>query len=428
MITRRSLALGATSSALAVAASRSRAANSGAIEVWSLEAPGDATVVGRAIAHVVRTFEASHPGVELKITSMPWQQLSPTLLRASRARRVPDLAMFYSPDMPVQIDAHTVMPLSPFMERWPEAKRADILRLRQAEDAKGVIYGLPWQVRTSGLVYRADLLEKAGRQPPRTLAEWSDAAAAAQGGDVVGMAIGFNPGGASVAAGWFLTTQLGMGAPVLKPDGSPDFDTAQAERLVNWIVEQVSGRNPPTLPLDIALQDQEKEHDLFSARRVVFLPTSSDRHARVVAQSGLPFEAVGMTRYPTFDPAVPAPALVQSWNLAIPAGAKSPELAWELIDHWTSAEIQAACCRIAGFVPARRSALQDPFFDQKGAAIIRFATEYAADQPMRFDFPVSTSAMYDTWVRMFGRVLNQELDAKAGLQWAAEQYAQRRRG
>ena len=196
--------------------------------------------------------------------------------------------MFYSPDLPVQIDAHTVMPLSGFIERWPEAKRADILRLRQAEDAKGVIYGLPWQVRTSGLVYRADLLEKAGREPPRTLAEWSDAAATAQGGDVVGMAIGFNPGGASVAAGWFLATQLGLGAAVLKPDGSPDFDTSQAERIVNWVVEQVNGKTPPTLPLDVALQDQEKEHDLFSARRVVFLPTSSDRHARWWRSPGCP--------------------------------------------------------------------------------------------------------------------------------------------
>ena len=36
--------------------------------------------------------------------------------------------------------------------------------------------------------------------------------------------------------------------------------------------------------------------------------------------------------------------------------------------------------------------------------------------------------MSNTWVRMFGRVLNKEVDAKAGLQWAAEQYAQRRRG
>jgi multiple sugar transport system substrate-binding protein len=427
MITRRSVAFGGGAGAFAMAA-RPAIAEARAIEVWSLESPGDGNVVARAIAHVVKGFEAVHPGVELKITSMPWQQLSPTLLRASRARRVPDVAMFYSPDLPVQIDARTVMPLTGFMTDWPEDKRADILRLRQAQDAAGVIYGLPWQVRTSGLFYRADLLEKVGRQPPRTLAEWSDAAAAAQGGDVVGMALGFNPGAASVAAGWFLTTQLGLGAGVLKADGSPDFASPQAERIVQWVFEQVHGRNPPTLPLDVALQDGEKEHDLFSARRLVFLPSSSDRHPRLLAQSGLPFEAIGMTRYPTDDAAVPAPALVQSWNLTIPIGAKSPDLAWEFIDHWTSTAEQVEGCRIAGFVPARRSALQDPFFDAPQARIIRFATEYAADHPMHFDFPVNTSALYDTWVRMFGRVLNQELDARGGLQWAEADYAQRRRG
>jgi ABC-type glycerol-3-phosphate transport system substrate-binding protein len=285
---------------------------------------------------------------------MPWQQLSPTMLRAAWARRVPDVAMFYSPDLPVQIEARTIAPLTGFMKDWPEAERADILRLPQAQDAQGVIYDLPWQARTSGLVYRADLLAKAGRQPQRSLAEWSDAARAAQGGDVVGMAIGFNPAGASVAAGWFLTTQLGLGAQVLKPDGTPDFDTEPARRIVQWVVEQVRGQAPPTLPLDVALQEQEKEHDLFSARRCVFLPTSSDRHARLAAQSGLRFDAIGMVKYPTFNEAKPAPALVQSWILAIPAGARAPDLAWRLIEHWTSPEVQAACCRIAGFVPVRK--------------------------------------------------------------------------
>ena len=75
MITRRSAALGA--SAVALLAGRRVAAELRSLEVWSLEAPSDATVVGRALAHVVRTFEATHPGVELKITSMPWQQPAP---------------------------------------------------------------------------------------------------------------------------------------------------------------------------------------------------------------------------------------------------------------------------------------------------------------------------------------------------------------
>jgi multiple sugar transport system substrate-binding protein len=427
MITRRSSLLGGAAGTLAALAGPA-IAQSRSIEIWSLESPGKGNVVAQAIEHVIQSFEASHPGVELKVTAMPWQQLSPTLLRASRARRVPDVTMFYSPDMPVHIDAHTVMPLTSFMANWPEEKRNDILRLRQAQDGAGIIYGLPWQVRTSGLFYRADLLAKAGREPPHTLAEWSDTAAAVQGGEVVGLALGFNPGGASVAAGWFLTTQLGLGARVLKPDGSPDFATPQAERIVRWVLEQVRGRTPPTLPLDVALQDQEKEHDLFSARRLVFLPSSSDRHPRLLALSGLPFEAIGMTKYPTDNAAAPAPALVQSWNLAIPVGAKSPQLAWDFIDHWTSTSVQVECCRIAGFVPARRSALQDPFFSQPQARIIRFATEYAADNPMHFDFPVNTSAMYDTWVRMFGRVLNLELDPLAGLQWAAQDFVQRRQG
>ena len=137
MITRRSTLMGGTAGAIAMA-SGPAIAQSRSIEVWSQESPGKGSVVAQAIEYVVKSFEASHPGVELKITSMPWQQLSPTLLRASRAHRVPDVTMFYSPDMPVHIDAHTIMPLTDFMAGWSAEKRADILRLRQAQDEAGI--------------------------------------------------------------------------------------------------------------------------------------------------------------------------------------------------------------------------------------------------------------------------------------------------
>lgn len=426
MFTRRSTLLAGAAFAAGRGARTARAA-SRTLELWSYEQPGDANVVQKAIAYIVTSFEQANPGTEVKVTSMPWQQLSPTLLRASHARRVPDVAMFYSPDMPVQIAAHTLLPLNDRLAGWTPEQRADLVRLRQAEDAQGTVYGLPWQQRTSGLIYRADLLAKAGQQPPRTLQEWSDTAAAVQGGDVVGVAMGFSPAGISVAAGWFLATQLGLGAAVLKPDGSAMFNTPQALRAVAWVLEQVK-RSPPTLPMDVAMQDQEKEHDLFSARRAVFLPTSSDRHAREVAQSGLSFEAIGMTGYPTDDAARPVPALVQSWNLAIPAGARQPDLGWQFIEHWLSAPVQVQSSRIAGFGPVRRSALSDPFFVEPRAQVMRWGTEYAIAHPMSFNFPTNTSMLYDVWGRMFGRVLAGELDPQGGLQWANAEFDQRNRG
>ena len=427
MVTRRELlAWSAVGPGLALA--RPALAQPRSVEIWSYEAPGDGNLVARGIALLADRWKSANPSIELRFNTMPWQQLSPTLLRASRARRVPDVVMLFSPDMPVHIDARTLAPLSERMAAWSADKQADIVRLRQSQDREGRIFGLPWQVRTSGLVYRADLLERAGLAPPRSLAAWSDAAARAQGGETVGLAMGFNPAGASISGAWFIVTQLGEGAGVLKADGAPDFRTEQAHRIVEWVVQQVHGRSPPTLPLDIALQEQEKQHDFFAGRRAVFLPTSSDRHARMVTQSGLPFQAIGMTAYPTFTEGRPVPALVQGWNLAIPVGARSPDLAFQLIDHWTSAESQATLARVAGMGPVRRSALQDPYFAQPEAAVTRWATEYAAQHPLQFEFPTNASALYDTIVRMFGQVLNRSMTIEQGLAWAENDFNQKRRG
>ena len=393
------------------------------IEVWSHAAAGDGSVIERAVAYAANSFMEKHPDIKVRIVSMPWQQISPTLLRSVKAGKVPDVAMLYSPQMPIQIEAGTLTPLNGLMEKWSEESQNDIVRLPQAE-SKGVIFGLPWQARTSGLVYRADLLKKAGQEPPRSLEEWSEEAAAISGNDVVGIALGFSPEGSSVAGAWFLTSQIGSGAEVLGPDGRAHFVTPEAERIVQWVADQVK-RNPPTLPLDVALLDQEKEHDLFSAKRAVFLPTSSDRHPRVVEKSGLAASDVGMTMYPTFDPEKPAPAVVQSWNLVIPKGARQSDLSWMFIEHWTSAEVQTQGAKIAGLGPVRRSALRDEFFEKPEAQILRWATEYPAEHPLKFVFPTNTEVLYDTWAKMFGQVLSGGMTARQGLEWAQKEYDRR---
>lgn len=393
------------------------------IEVWSQAPAGTASVVERAVAYVVESFKAAAPDVEVKVTSMPWQQLSPTLLRSVKAGKVPDVAMLYSPQMPIQIDAGTLMPLDPYLNSLSAESREDIVRLRQAQDKNGVIYGLPWQIRTSGLVYRADLLKKAGKEPPRSLGEWSDAAAAAQGGDVVGIALGFNPEGSSVSGGWFLTTLLGLGSKVVNADGTAAFATPEAEKLIQWIHEQVHARK--TLPRDVALLDQEKQHDLFIARKAVFLGTSSDRHARVVDKSGLPIADVGMTRYPTFDAGKPAPALVQSWNLVIPKGAPQADLSWKFVEHWTSPKVQLETVKIAGFSPVRASILQDAYFNEPKAEVVKWSTIYAQQSPMDFVFPTNIEALYDTWVKMLGQIISNQVSIKDGLAWATRDYDRR---
>ena len=414
----RSLALAATVLALAGPVQAQK------IELWTFVGPGTENVRDRAMAQVVESFKAKNPGIEVNVTVMPWQQLSPTLLRASKAGQVPDVAMLYSPSMPAHMAAGTLSPLKAYLDAWPAADRADLVRLPETIDRQGNPFGVPWELRVSGLGYRADLLKAAGKRAPQSIAEWGETAAAVSTADIAGIAIGFSPEAPSVAAGWFLTTLVGSGVRVLTDDGKAAFNTPQAEKLVQWVLDLSTKGNKTALPTNVALQGLEQAQTLFIAQKAAFLPQSSQRFEFIRERSKLG-ENLKLSTYPGWEEGKPSPALVQSWSLVIPKGAKNAAAAWKFIEHWTSTPVQVESAKMAGYVPVRASALKDPWFNEPKAETIRWAVDYAAKYPLKFNFPENTEALYDTWAKMFGNVLTAKMSPKEALAWAEQEYNRR---
>lgn len=393
------------------------------VELWTFVGPGEANVRERAMAHVISTFKAANPGVDVNATVMPWQQLSPALLRAARAGQVPDVAMLYSPSMPAHIAAGTLSPLKSYIDAWTPAQRDDLVALPETRDRQGNVFGIPWEMRVSGVGYRADLLEAANKRPPQSIKEWGETASALATSDIAGIAIGFSPEAPSVAAGWFLTTLVGSGVKVLTDDGKAAFNAPQAERLVQWVLD-LSANGKQAIPQNVALQGLEQAQTLFIAQKAAFLPQSSQRFEFIRERSKLG-DKVKLAPYPGWEEGKPSPALVQSWSLVIPKGAKNAPAAWKLIDHWTSTEAQVESAKIAGYVPVRTGVLSHPWFSEPQADVIRWAVDYAGKNALKFDFPENTEALYDTWAKMFGHVLTGRMTPKEGLAWAETEYDRR---
>ena len=91
-----------------------------------------------------------------------WTELGAQLLRADRAGSVPDVVMLYSPYMQAQVAAGTLLPLNPLIDAWPEADREDVITVPMAYDSQGNLYGLPYELRAYGIMYRSDLFKEAG--------------------------------------------------------------------------------------------------------------------------------------------------------------------------------------------------------------------------------------------------------------------------
>ncbi|MEX2536955.1 MAG: extracellular solute-binding protein [Trueperaceae bacterium] len=393
------------------------------LELWTFIDPSGDNVRSETLAHVIDTFEVANPSIDVVANVIQWQELDPSLLRASRANRVPDVAMLYSPSVPPHIAAGTLMPLTDYLAEWSQADLEDTVILPQSVGNDGTVYGLPWEMRVSGIMYRADQFEAAGRELPRSLQELREAAVDLSRNDLVGVSLGFSPKAPSISAGWFLATLLGMGAEVINADGTAAFATPEAEELVEWVHELVT-ENEDALPQDVALLGNEEAQQIFVAGNALMLPSSSQR-LEFVRENSANGDQIQMMSYPTFELDQPAPALVQSWSAVIPRGAENPDEAWAFIEHWTSTEMQVMQATQAGYIPVRRSALEDPWFESDAAAAIIWAVEYAAEHPMDFDFPEDTNALYDVWARMFERVLTGQMTAEEGLAWAESQYNQR---
>lgn len=122
------------------------------LELWSFLDPRGDDVRSEALRHVIETFEEQHPGIRVVTNVIQWTELSPTLLRASMARRVPDVVMVYSPLLLAQIAAGTVTPLDGYMADWSSEDRSDLIVPAEAVGADGQVYGLPYELRVSGII------------------------------------------------------------------------------------------------------------------------------------------------------------------------------------------------------------------------------------------------------------------------------------
>jgi ABC-type glycerol-3-phosphate transport system substrate-binding protein len=386
------------------------------IELWSFLDPAGDNVRSRALKHVLDTFEAANPGIKVKTSVIQWQEISPQLLRGARAGRVPDVTMLFSPNLGVHLAAGTLEPLDADLAKLQD--REDLIVLPAGKDKAGKVHAVPWEMRVTGIMYRKDLLDKAGVEPPRTLTELGDISAKLGAQNLIGFGVGFNPAQPTAAMEWFIPTAIGMGAKVLKADGTADFASPEMVRLAEYTADLVKRR---VIPQDVALLGDNDVQQYAESGRTLFLVKATHRFQFIRDKSGIS-EGYQMMAFPTFEPGKPAPAIVQSWSLAIPKASRSKEAAFKLIQHWTSAEMQAHQAEKAGYLPVRRSVSDLPAFKDSKNAHLGWALNYAAEHPLAFDWPENTEVLYATLARAIEQVVTGKTGAKEALLAAEQAY------
>jgi ABC-type glycerol-3-phosphate transport system substrate-binding protein len=414
-ITRRialagSLALTLTTSALAQAQTT--------VELWSFLDPVQDNSRAKALKHVIDTFESANPSIKIKTSVIQWQEISPQLLRAARANRVPDVVMVFSPQLQTQIAAGTLASLEDRLAKMPD--RNDLVVLSEGKDRQGNSYAVPWEMRVGGIMYRKDLLDKAGLPVPKTLPELAEAAGKLGTEGKIGFGLGFKPTNPDAGLAWFVPTAVAMGAKILRADGTPDFASPEMIQLTQFTHDLV--HKYKAMSLDAALMGDTEVQQLAEGSRTVFLAKGSHRLQFIREKSGLA-NNIQMMAVPTFTPGKPAPAIVQGWTLAIPKASKNQEAAWKFIQHWTSTDIQIYQAEKAGYLPVRRSASTAPALKDPKNAHVAWALDYAAQHPFEFNWPENPDFLYATLAKALEQVVTNQSPPKDALIAAEKAYA-----
>ena len=141
----------------------------GSISVWIMD-PGSPKIQG-VVKQYGTDFEAAHPGTKVDIQFVPWAQAHDKFVTAIAGGKVPDVAEMGTTWTPEFADQGG-------LAEQPKIAKGDyVSSLVDAATLDGKVYGKPWYAGARALIYRKDMLEKAGVQPPKT---WDEMTAAAK--------------------------------------------------------------------------------------------------------------------------------------------------------------------------------------------------------------------------------------------------------
>ena len=122
----------------------------------------------KAIDPVLTKFKANHPAIDLKIEAILNDDIRTKLLSAAAAGNLPDVAYLDGQWLYEFVQNGLVIPLDSYVKKWGQKSDYPESVWKSVEFA-GKVYGIPGDGDVRTLLYRTDLLKKAGiKNPPKT--------------------------------------------------------------------------------------------------------------------------------------------------------------------------------------------------------------------------------------------------------------------
>ena len=204
---------------------------------------------------LIADFEAKNPGVKVTFTTLPENELRPTVTKdVATGGGQFDVVMMGSYEVPIWAERGWLIPLQDYADASPEWDQEDLLTpIKNIVSTDGVLQAAPFYGSSSFLMYRKDLAEAAGVTNPDnpTWAEVATAAAAMDDpeNDISGICLRGLPGwGQNLAP---ITTVINtFGGSWFDMDWNPQLTSDASKEAVNFYVDLLKEYGQPDAAKD----------------------------------------------------------------------------------------------------------------------------------------------------------------------------------
>ncbi|MFC3999170.1 sugar ABC transporter substrate-binding protein [Nocardiopsis sediminis] len=335
-----------------------------ALEVWIMEGTNpDATAYFDDIGEQF----TQETGVDVNVEFVPWADAHERFVTAMAGGTAPDVAEVGTTWTPEFADAGGLVDLT---ERVGDTE-AYAAGLAEAGTVDGALYGLPWYAGVRSILYRTDVFEELGLEPPTTWEELRDAAVtiSEERDDLIAFPV------AGDAEYSVLPFVWGAGGEIAEQgaDGTwtSGLDSAEAREGISFYT-------------DLALED-----DVSSTGATTWKETNLQEEfiagnvAMTIAGSWTP-KAI-LEEAPDLEgniAAVPipgpdggySPSFLGGSHLAVFTGTPDEDLAWSYLETLTSTENAARWSEETTYFPGRQEQIQ-PYTESDDPLVQPFAVQ-----------------------------------------------------
>lgn len=401
------------------------------VKVWTFLNPDGNDPREKALKKIIQDFEASHPNIKITVQPIPYQQLLTQFTAAASAGNAPDLCWFENLDVAL-IEQGVLADMSPLFE--PD--KADFFpSMYEAASFgyPGKVYGMVlWPTPTNVIFYRKDLFRAASIQVP--LKTWDDLVKAAQkltvdkngDGKIDQWGFGISLGLEATGENPFQVALMELQGTLFDVKGKralyANEHGVRAMTLMTDLITKYKVTPPEVLNWNV-----EDRYEKFASGYFAMINGYGPRFTRVKGMAaGWDGNELGIMRWPSFKGDKPGYSFLGGWKVLMWSKSPNPKEAGEFAKYLFSREAADAWVKIGGQLPARVSALKDPYFENPENAYLKDLLEASNDPAFVFAWPGLNTAGYQKDIHAAAQqIILQKKDVMEALKEAEKAFASR---